>query len=54
MRKTELIVFCETQIREHGRMVRYFLDLLHAARLVQEESLVDADEEDDDGTSDGR
>lgn len=30
----ELVQYCEDMIREHSRHVRYFLDLLEAARQM--------------------
>ena len=49
MTKNELLVFCESQIREHSRIVRHFLELLHAVRATPKENFEDEDDEGRDG-----
>lgn len=46
----ELVQYCEDMIREHSRHVRYFLDLLEAARQMSNaapKSEPDVDEQND-------
>lgn len=46
----ELVQYCEDMIREHSRHVRYFLDLLEAARQMSNaahKSEPDFDEQND-------
>jgi hypothetical protein len=37
MKRSELIKFCEQEIRQHSEKVRALLDLLHAARMLPDD-----------------
>jgi hypothetical protein len=47
MKRSDLIKFCEQEIREHSAKVRALLDLLQAARMLPDDW--DKDEEEESG-----